>query len=175
VSRIASAIGNSVESGVAEELCFRLVLFRLLWRVTGVWPALFISAALFGGVHLTNRDGTLVGALGVMVEGGLVSVALYAFTGRIWLSIGEHAGWNFAQGWILGASVSGSGGTFAGGPLRLQPAAGVPDYLSGGAFGPEASLAALFLTALIGAVALRAAWRRGRLSNIITETNTAPT
>jgi hypothetical protein len=71
-----------------------------------------------------------------------------------------HAAWNFTQGWIFGAVVSGTV-DIAGGPLALRPAVGVPDLLSGGGFGPEASLAALLVSAIASAAFLRWAWVRG--------------
>ena len=33
--------------------------------------------------------------------------ALYALTGRLWVPIGLHFAWNFAQGYLFGAAVSG--------------------------------------------------------------------
>jgi hypothetical protein len=56
-----------------------------------------------------------------------------------------HAAWNFVQGWVFGAVVSGTT-EISGGPLSLRPVQGVPELLSGGGFGPEASLAALGLS-----------------------------
>jgi hypothetical protein len=72
-----------------------------------------------------------------------------------------HAGWNFAQGWLFGAAVSGTT-DIAGGPLALRPAPGIPEALSGGGFGPEASVAALVVSLAASAVLLVRAWRQGR-------------
>jgi hypothetical protein len=67
--------------------------------------------------------------------------AAYAATGRLWLPIGLHFGWNFAEGPIFGAAVSGTGigsglieGKFEG-----------PNILTGGQFGPEASVVAVIV------------------------------
>ncbi|MCY7279420.1 MAG: CPBP family intramembrane metalloprotease, partial [Sphingomonas bacterium] len=62
VSRIALALRDSIRSGVVEEVLLRLVIFRLLWRGFGIWPALVISAALFGVLHLANPDSSLFAA-----------------------------------------------------------------------------------------------------------------
>jgi hypothetical protein len=43
----------------------------------------------------------------------------------------------------------------------LHPADGVPAALSGGGFGPEASWAALIVSALASAALLGMAWKRG--------------
>ncbi|MBR0553656.1 CPBP family intramembrane glutamic endopeptidase [Stakelama marina] len=162
VRGIWGAVGLSVESGGLEELLFRLVLFRLLWRAAGVWPALALSALVFGLVHLTNENSSLFAALCIAVEAGVMLATFYILTGRAWMSIGVHAGWNFTQGWIFGAAVSGTGG-FAGGPLSTQPVPGVPEWLSGGAFGPEASLAGLIVGCGFGAWLLWLAMKRGVL------------
>ncbi|MEI9928601.1 MAG: CPBP family intramembrane glutamic endopeptidase [Sphingomonas sp.] len=162
VTKIFGAIGNSFESGVVEETVFRLVLLRLVWRALGAWPALAASALLFGAAHLANPNSTPFAAVCIAAEAGIMLAAFYILTGRLWVSIGLHAGWNFTQGWALGAPVSGGGG-FGGGPLAMKTVAGAPDYLSGGAFGPEASLAALVLCTVVGVAVLWRAAALGRL------------
>ena len=95
-----------------------------------------------------------------LIAGEGIGIAFYLVTGRIWASIGMHAAWNFTQGWIFGAVVSGTT-DITGGPLSLRPAAGVPDLLSGGRFRPEASLAALAISLVASAAFLRWACVRG--------------
>jgi hypothetical protein len=162
ITRWMPAVREMIQSGVLEELLFRLVAFRLLWRAFGVWWALALSAALFGGLHLGNPNATLFAGLCIALEAGILLAAFYVLTGRLWASIGVHAAWNFTQGWVFGAAVSGASGGFSGGPLATQPVAGVPAMLSGGAFGPEASLPALLICTGAGAVVLWLAWRKGK-------------
>ncbi|MBV8687388.1 MAG: CPBP family intramembrane metalloprotease [Alphaproteobacteria bacterium] len=161
VTAFWNAVALSVQSGVAEEILLRLVVLRLLWRAFGIWPALALSALLFGVLHLANPNSTWFAALAIALEAGVMLAAFYILTGRLWVSIGVHAGWNFTQGWLFGAAVSGTDG-FAGGPLVTAPMPGLPQWLSGGAFGPEASFAGLLVGTLAGLAALRLAWRRGR-------------
>jgi uncharacterized protein len=161
ITHVAESIKQAIQSGVVEEILIRLIIFRLLWRATAVWPALIITALLFGGLHLANPDATLFAAL-CLVAGEGIGAGLYLLTGRIWMSIGMHAGWNFAQGWLFGAAVSGLD-TFPGGPLQTQPVAGVNEVLSGGGFGPESSMPALCLSLLASTIFLFAAWKRGRM------------
>lgn len=156
---IAIALRDSIRSGVLEELLLRLIVFRLLWRAFGIWPAILLTAALFGALHLANPGASLFAAL-CLAAGEGVAIGLYLTTRRIWAPIGMHAAWNFTQGWVFGAAVSGTG-EIAGGPFAMRPADGVPLLLSGGDFGPEASLAALAISLLASAAALRFAWRRG--------------
>ena len=159
-TKIAESLKQSVQSGVIEEVLMRIIIFRLLWRVAGVFPALIVTAALFGALHLTNPDATIFAAL-CLIAGEGIGAGLYLLTGRVWMSIGMHAGWNFAQGWLFGSAVSGLD-DFAGGPLQTRPVEGVAETLSGGGFGPESSLAALFVSLLASAIILGMAWRKGR-------------
>lgn len=155
----ALALRDSIRSGVVEEVLLRLVIFRLAWRAFGVWPALAIAALTFGALHLGNPDSGLFAAL-CLIAGEGIGIGLYLITGRIWASIGMHGAWNFTQGWIFGAAVSGTS-EISGGPLALRPVAGVNEMLSGGGFGPEATLAALIISFLASAAFLLGAWRRG--------------
>lgn len=162
VHAIAVALVGTLQSGVFEELLFRLVVLRLLWRAFGVWWALGISALLFGALHLANPNASPFAALCIAFEAGILLAAFYILTGRIWASIGVHMGWNFTQGWIFGAAVSGGGG-FRGGPLATMPKPQVADWLDGGGFGPEAGLPALLICTAAGLWVLRRAWTTGQL------------
>lgn len=159
VDGIALALRDSIRSGVVEELVLRLVILRLLWRAFGIWPAIVIAALLFGALHLGNPDSSLFAAACLIAGEGIV-IGLYLITGRIWASIGMHAAWNFSQGWLFGAAVSGTG-EIAGGPLVTRPVPGALELLSGGGFGPEASFAALVISLLASGALLAWAWRRG--------------
>jgi membrane protease YdiL (CAAX protease family) len=148
-----------ISSGFMEELVLRAVVLRLLMRAFGAWPALVFSAALFGALHLTNPNATAMAAIAIAVEAGLMLAAFYMLTGRIWMSVGVHAAWNFAQGWIWGARVSGIGVKQS---LYLSsPKAGAPAWLSGGDFGPEASVLAMVVGTVVAVVVLYWAWKKG--------------
>lgn len=134
-------IRETLGTGLLEELLARLVIFRLLVSAFRVKPALILSAALFGAAHFFNPAASVFSTISIAVEAGLTFAGFYLLTGRIWVSVGAHAGWNFAQGAIFGARVSGmpSDGSL----LVTAPQAGAPLWLSGGSFGPEASLVAV--------------------------------
>jgi hypothetical protein len=93
---------------------------------------------------------------------GLMFCALYALTGRLWVPIGLHLAWNFAQGYLFGATVSGN--TLGGSILLSTAHPGAPAWLAGGTFGPEASALALALVTLVTLGALRMARKTGRLT-----------
>jgi len=146
--------------GVAtiEELLFRGVLFRLVEERWGTWLALAVSCLLFGGLHLINKNATVWGALSIAVSGGLLAGAAYALTRRLWLPIGIHLGWNFAESGIFGAADSGSDHT-VGGLLTGVPHG--PTFVSGGAFGPEASIWAILVGGAAAYVLIRKARKQG--------------
>jgi membrane protease YdiL (CAAX protease family) len=154
-----SMISIGIVSGFMEELIFRAIVLRLLMRAFGAWPALALSAALFGALHLTNPNATPMAAIAIAIEAGLMLAAFYMLTGRIWMSVGVHAAWNFAQGWIWGARVSGIEVKES---LYLSaPKAGAPVWLSGGDFGPEASVPAMVIGTGVAIVVLYWAWKKG--------------
>ncbi len=150
--------GLAIESGVLEEILIRGVVMRLVWRAFGPVTAIFASALLFGVGHIGNPGATVFTTACVAIEAGIMLGSFYALTGRLWVSIGVHAGWNFTQGYLFGANVS--GGDFGAAVSSSTPVAGVPDWLTGAGFGPEASLPSLAVCTIVGAVVLWLAWRR---------------
>ncbi len=143
-------------AGIGEEIVFRGVLFRIVEEGLGTWWALGISALLFGAIHLANPGATLWSSAAIAIEAGLLFGMVYHVTRSLAACMGLHAAWNFAQGTIYGIPVS---GTAAGGWL-VSTRSG-PDWLSGGAFGAEASVVALALCSL-GTLGLLAVARRRR-------------
>jgi uncharacterized protein len=160
--------------GISEELIFRGVLFRISEEGLGTWGALLISALLFGGAHIMNPAATVWSSIAITVEAGLLFGMLYHLTRSLWPCMGLHAAWNFTEGTVYGVPVS---GTHANGWL-VSKCTG-PDWLSGGAFGTEASVVMLSLCSVCTVVMIVVAvqrrtivapsWRRKR-----SETLSAP-
>ena len=119
---------------VYEELMARGYLLQNLAADWGLWIAVAGSSALFAFGHLLNPGAGLVSTLGLFVAGILLASG-YLATRSLWLPIGLHLSWNFFQGPVFGFPVS---GLVTPGLLRLS--AQGPEVLTGGAFGPEASL-----------------------------------
>lgn len=151
-------LAMAITSGVSEEILLRGIVFRLTERMTGTWLALAISAAIFGAGHIFNPNATWVAAVAIAIEAGILLGAVYMLTRRLWAAIGLHAGWNFTQGWVFGVPVSGvkEAGLVDG---RLSG----PAWLSGGAFGLEASVIGLVIATAAGLAILRVAARRGEV------------
>jgi hypothetical protein len=146
-----TGLGLALQAAVTEELWMRALLLRLLWRAFGPVPAFAVAALIFAALHLANPGATILAGATVAVA-GLMFCALYALTGRLWVPIGLHLAWNFAQGYLFGANVSGNdlGGSIAVSTARPGAAA----WLTGGTFGPEASVFALVLVSIVTVAAL---------------------
>ena len=156
-----TGIGLALQAAVTEELWMRALLFRLLWRAFGPVPAFVACAAVFAALHLANPGANPLAGATVAVA-GVMFCALYALTGRLWVPIGVHATWNLAQGYLFGAAVSGGD---LGGSIAVSTArASVPTWLTGGAFGPEASVIALVLVTGVTLAALALISRRTQLA-----------
>lgn len=155
-------VGLALESGVLEEVIVRGVVLRLVWRAFGPTTAFVVSGLLFGVGHIANPGATLLTTACVAIEAGVMLGSFYALTGRLWVSIGVHSGWNFTQGFLFGAQVS--GGDFGDSIAISRPREDLPDWLTGGDFGPEASIIAFAVCTAVGAVVLWLAWREGRFS-----------
>lgn len=140
-----------------EEIVFRGVIFRITEESLGSGIALLVSASLFGLLHMLNPHATLESTIAIGLEAGILLAAAYMLTRRLWLPIGIHAGWNFTQGGIFGVAVSGAPVTGL-----LHGMLSGPAWLSGGAFGPEASIVAITVCTTAGAALLVWAAQQGR-------------
>lgn len=128
-------------SGLVEEVLLRLVVLGGLRRLLrSAVVALLLSSLAFAAVELLTTDDTTTLSVTSTVLGGFMYGVAYLRTGRLWLPVGLHVGWNWVQGTILGFPVSGTtdySGTFA--TLRTTGA----DWLGGGDYGPEGSVFSL--------------------------------
>jgi len=145
-------------AGVAEEIMFRGVLFRMCEEGMGTWFAIVASALAFGAVHLGNNAATWVDALDIALLAGVPLALLYHLTRSLWPCVGWHAGWNLAQGTLYGIPVSGN----AASGLLVSKLTG-PDWLTGGAFGVEGSVVAPIVCSLGTIALLSIAIRRGTI------------
>jgi len=75
----------------------------------------------------------------------MFAAATLRVTGNLWLAVGAHAGWDWAQSYFYGVSDS---GTVLPGHL-LSPQSAGPDWLSGGSVGPEGSVVTLIFWGLM--------------------------
>jgi membrane protease YdiL (CAAX protease family) len=149
----------AISSAVLEELIHRGVLFRVTEEYLGSWIALIATSAFFGARHLGNPDATVVGAVFIAIEAGLLLAAAYMLTRRLWLSISLHMSWNFTQAAIFSGTVSGVEMT----PGLVMAVIEGPDLITGGQFGVEASIIAFVVCTAAGVGLLVMATQRGRI------------
>jgi uncharacterized protein len=140
---------------VMEELLIRGVIFRIAERAWGSQRALVGSTVLFVAAHLPG-DISLLGVL-VTAAASLALTAAYQLSRRLWLPIGMHFAWNYLFSAVFSVPVSGHE---ANGWLRGSMSG--PDWLSGGAYGVEASGVALLVWTVASALLLRRAHTRGQ-------------
>ncbi|MDH3891090.1 MAG: CPBP family intramembrane metalloprotease [candidate division Zixibacteria bacterium] len=133
-----------------EEMVFRLIVFKITEEALGSWLALVVQAALFGLVHAGNPNATWFSSVAIMVEAGVLLAAAFMYTRRIWMIFGLHLAWNFIQSTVFGLTVSGH--TVEG---LVRPSVTGPEWLTGGAFGVEASWLAVGLCLMVGLVMLK--------------------
>jgi membrane protease YdiL (CAAX protease family) len=151
------AFAGSMLAAIGEELALRGGAFRILEDTFGTTAALVGSAALFGLLHALNPGATAVSTIAIALEAGVLLGSAYALTRNLWLPIGIHFGWNFTEGGVFGAVVSG----FAGNKGIFSFTLAGPTLLSGGKFGPEASVVAVAVTLAAAVVLIVVTIRRG--------------
>ena len=155
---LVAGLGLAIGAALIEETLMRAIFFRIVEASLGSWIALAASAALFGLMHAANPGATAVSTAAIALEAGVILAAAYLFSRRLWMAIGLHAAWNFTEGGLFGASVSGGEAhglfhsDFHGSSL-----------MTGGAFGPEASTVAVLVCLTVGIALLVRASGRGHV------------
>lgn len=139
---VAWLMAGFIIQGSSEELLFRGWLMGLIASRHGVFWAVLVNSALFSLAHAPNLEPSLALAYGLAnILLIAIFLSLYAVReGSIWGVCGWHAAWN----WLLlsgfGVSVSGEEPNVTPFLVDLADKADAPVWLTGGAFGPEASL-----------------------------------
>ena len=129
---------------VFEESTLRGYLQFTLTRGIGFWWGALLLSSLFGFSHGTNPGETPVGLFGAAAIGMVFCLSLW-YTGSLWWAVGCHAGWDWAESYFYGTSDS---GMVAQGHLLGEHPTGQLLW-SGGTTGPEGSLLALVLVAIM--------------------------
>jgi membrane protease YdiL (CAAX protease family) len=143
--------------GFWEELVFRGYLLQNMAEGLGMNKAILISCLLYGLVHSANPNATLL-STGIIVLFGYLRIYGYLSTGQLWLSIGMHTGWNFFQAAVFGFAASGH----AEEATLIAHESQAANWLSGGQFGPEASV--LTIPVVLLALLTMRFWSRNRQS-----------
>lgn len=160
VAALAVPLGLTILIGYWEELVFRGYLLQNMAEGLGMRNAIIVSCVLYGLVHAANPNAGLLSST-IIVLFGFLRIYGYLATGLLWLSIGMHIGWNFFQGPVFGFAASGHREEIT--VIEHTPAGA--DWLSGGDFGPEASIITVPVVLLaLGAMYL---WSRRRHGPVV--------
>ncbi|MGH8029410.1 MAG: lysostaphin resistance A-like protein [Arenimonas sp.] len=139
VGNMAFGLYLFVSVAVLEELMFRGFLFQRLVAGIGAWPTQVALAALFAIAHWGNPGMEGATKVWASIDIALAAIMLglaFLRTRSLALPIGLHLGWNWTQGHLLGFGVSGIDLTGWWHPVFMDR----PTWLTGGEFGPEASV-----------------------------------
>lgn len=159
-SLLIGALAAAVTSAFVQELIFRGVLYRIVEERSGTWWAFGLSSLLFGAIHLISPGSSVLSTIAVLAAGVLFAGA-FVRTRQLWLVIGIHAAWDFANDGIFGVAVSGTSGHAVPGLLQAQ-LHGAP-ILTGGSFGVEASLPAVMIIGITASVVMVRLWQQRTL------------
>jgi membrane protease YdiL (CAAX protease family) len=140
-------------SCVLEDFFYRGYLLFTLTTGIGFWPAAIVTSLWMGGMHSLNPGGHGLGPVAAFLY-CMATCLVIRRTGDLWMALGIHAGWSWIEIFVFGVVSSG----FAGQSHLLNSSFHGPKWLTGGDFGPEASLpslALLILWIIFFSVALR--------------------
>ena len=148
---LLTATAVFVSVAVAEEFLFRGFVFQRLISSIGVWAAQLIMAGYFLLIHINNpgMSGTikLLASMNIFIASLLFGFA-FIKTRSLAMPLGIHFMANWVQGTLLGFGVSGNDEA---GIFKPQFTA-APQWLTGGAFGLEASIFGLVSLIIITGV-----------------------
>ncbi len=130
--------------GVFEELTFHGYLQQTLARGLNFRWAALIMGVIFTVAHTGNGGESPIGLLLVFTAGVVFAYSVWR-SGTLWWAIGFHAAWDWMQSFTFGVADSGAPAVDA---LLISKPQG-PQWLSGGATGPEGSVLTLLVMAVV--------------------------
>lgn len=120
-----------------EELAMRGYPFMAIREAFGWKAALIVTSTVFGLMHMANPNVDAESVLLVILAGFFLGAILLA-TGSLFAAGMAHFGWNWAMAALMHTNVSG----IAVPSPDFRTVDNGPDWLTGGAWGPEGGLAA---------------------------------
>lgn len=152
-----------IPQGAAEEVMMRGYMLPRTSARFGVPAGVFLSSLFFSLLHFANTGFSFLAFMNLLLIA--MFFALYSLTtGEIYTVCAAHTAWNFAQGNILGMSVSGGIGSAS--VLDTQYGSSAIDLWTGGAFGPEGGLA-VTLISVISILILAIYWKKTEKKRMI--------
>ena len=162
------ALAIFISVGIYEELLVRGYLMKNLaewFNHPSIRPEIaliystVIASAIFGLLHSANPNSSAFSTIYLSLAGIFLSLGVL-LDGSLAIPIGLHISWNLFQGSVFGFPVSGMPAPAS----LIQINHSGPDFMTGGAFGPEAGLVGL--TALALGSFLTLLWYRKTLGEV---------
>lgn len=138
-SGAAAALGivTFLPAAFFEELMMRGYIFMVIREAAGWKSAIIVTSVVFGLLHMANPNVDPESIALVILAGFFLGAILLA-TGSLFAAGMAHFGWNWIMGAVMHANVSGI--NVPSPDFRVVDNG--PDWLTGGAWGPEGGLAA---------------------------------
>ncbi len=156
---IIPALTMAFTSAIIEEILLRGIIFRIPEEKLGSYLSLVISALLFGAMHLINPNSSIMAAMGLAIQAGLLLGAAYIYSRNLWFPIALHFAWNFTQSAIFGANVSGNSTSKTLITSKIEGA----EWFTGGQFGPEGSIQATLFCLIPTIILLILSHKEGKI------------
>ncbi len=150
VAVLLTLLGGFVVQATTEEVLVRGYLVQVTWRKWGLYAAVVVQTVVFTLMHGFNTGFGLVPLVNLVLI-SLVLVFWALAEGNLWGVCAFHAVWNWCQGNVYGAEVSGL--DLSATLLDIRQAPEGSALFTGGDFGLEGSLLTtlMLLVLLIGA------------------------
>lgn len=150
----------SITPGFTEELVMRGYWFQNIGEGRPVWVSTLIMGVFFALLHVGEIGPRMLIFLPSVLIISTALVITRLLTGSLWLSIGWHTAWDFAQTYLFGVSAVGRGVH----PLIAVKMTG-PAWLVGAPGMPEEGLIGI-AAELLGAALLLGwmTWRKKRIN-----------
>jgi membrane protease YdiL (CAAX protease family) len=131
------SLANLLPAAFGEELLLRGYLFAVLKEAVGARWTLISTSIVFGLLHVSNPGSDAQSIVIVMLAGFFLG-SIFLATGSLYAATAAHFVWNWFMAAFLHTPVSGIPVSTPG--YRIIDAG--PDWLTGGAWGPEGGFAA---------------------------------
>ncbi|CEG29429.1 CPBP family intramembrane glutamic endopeptidase [Bacillus sp. B-jedd] len=142
---------TACSAGIIEEVLFRGYLFKILEEKWNVTIAVFVNSGVFGALHLLTGNGQQLLDICLTLIAGVLAGTMFSLivyrTGSVWNAVVVHIIWNFFINsnmvkFVLENDKSQSS-------LILFRFKSDSVWITGGAFGIEASIPAILMYVLI--------------------------
>jgi len=142
--------------GPAEEVLFRGYVLSNVRARWGIRWAIGVSSVAFSLLHAPNPGYGVLPALNLTLFG--VAMALYRVrwdNDQLWGVFAIHTAWNWLQQVVFGLPNSGNLSPVNDVLFSVAPNPALPDFVTGGGFGPEGTLGATIVLSVLIWASLR--------------------